>query len=135
MTCSPEVLTVQFPHRGSHGPGSSNWWINLPRNEEIGLVDQRVWFFQGSLMSRRMLIYGAQQLSFRCRKRHIFEEGSWTDLEEEDDRYPLSFLAQYQPPGWRELQRSVNRTEVQCLQGSNSFSLVRPDSKLFSSQL
>ena len=49
-------------------------------------------------MSRRMLIYDAQQLSFRCRKYHISEDGSWTDLLEEDDRYPLSFLTQYQPP-------------------------------------
>jgi Heterokaryon incompatibility protein (HET) len=97
-TCSPEVPAVQFPYKGSYCPRSSYCWINLPRNEEIGPVDKRAWRFQENLLSRRMLIYDAQQLSFRGRKHHIFEDGSWTDLEENDDWYTLSFLALYQPP-------------------------------------
>ena len=71
----------------------------MRRNYKIGPTDYRAWCFQEGLIARRMLIFGEQQLSFRCRERHVFEDGSWRAISDaDDDWYCLSFLSQYLPP-------------------------------------
>ena len=67
--------------------------IDLPRSREIGPVTKRAWCFQEAKISRRRLIYGVGQLSFRCRDHHVFEDGHWKSLAEADPWYDSSFLA------------------------------------------
>lgn len=93
----PMVQEPQLPYR-SPGKQDSEFGISLPRNYDIGPTDERAWCYQESLMGRRMIIYGEQQLSFRCRERVEYEDGCCQLIQEADGWYNLSFLTQYPSP-------------------------------------
>jgi len=63
-------------------PGSLRWasqlgsvFACLPSSGMTGPLEKRAWTFQESFLSRRTLVYGEQQLSFKCQTRHIWEDG------------------------------------------------------------
>lgn len=82
---------IQLPYRCEGDLDFTTCSIILPRNDEIGPLHTRAWCYQELLMARRMIIYGEQQLSFRCRERHEFEDGTCNFLGKEDSWYNLLF--------------------------------------------
>jgi Heterokaryon incompatibility protein (HET) len=66
--------------------------VGPTRKHLNGPIDERGWCFQESLLSRRMIIYGKEQLSFCCRDYHNFEDGKRDSLESSDEWYNLSVL-------------------------------------------
>lgn len=48
----------------------------LPSSKEVGPLETRAWTFQESILTRRMLLYGREQISFRCLERQTFENGT-----------------------------------------------------------
>lgn len=91
------VPEAQLPYRSPEKPDSA-CWINLSRNYDIGPTNNRAWCYQESLIARRMIIYGEQQLSFRCCERFEYEDGRYQLIGESDGWYNLSFLAQNPSP-------------------------------------
>jgi hypothetical protein len=66
-------------------------FLALNRSTHSGPVDERAWCFQGSVLSRRMIVYGMQQLSFKCRHISWYEDGSYTRYKwSKGGRYDLS---------------------------------------------
>ncbi|KAI8950437.1 heterokaryon incompatibility protein-domain-containing protein [Xylaria longipes] len=49
----------------------------------------RSWYFQESVLSRRMISYNKEQLSFKCREREDFEDGHWDFHGRYDGWYDL----------------------------------------------
>lgn len=88
----PSVPDARLQYQ-SRVAGITHCRIALMRNHLIGPTDNDSWCLQEFLMARRMLIYGEQQLSFRCRKLHQFEDGDCQFIGIDDDWYDLSFLA------------------------------------------
>jgi hypothetical protein len=59
-----------------HGPASSNTLtVDLCRNQKIGPVSGRGWCFQEKKLSRRAVVFGEQQLIFRCTTEKVLENG------------------------------------------------------------
>ncbi len=82
---------VQVPYLSADRPDLKTCCIGRPRNHRVGPTTGRGWCYQEVLMSRRMIIYGEQQLSFRCRERHDFEDGHFEFVGASDDWYDLAF--------------------------------------------
>jgi hypothetical protein len=95
-TYKPTVSAEVLPYR-SNGIHEANCSVILNRNHLVGPTNDRGWCFQEASMARRMLVYGEQQLSFRCRQRHNFEDGYSEVIEWRDDWYNPSFLCYYNP--------------------------------------
>lgn len=51
-------------------------FVCLPPSKDIGPLETRAWTFQEKILSRRELLYGQEQFSFRCLERQIFENGT-----------------------------------------------------------
>ncbi|MCJ1466959.1 hypothetical protein MMC07_005581 [Pseudocyphellaria aurata] len=51
-------------------------FVCLPPSKAIGPLETRAWTFQEKILSRRELLYGHEQISFRCLERQIFENGT-----------------------------------------------------------
>lgn len=49
-------------------------FATLPRSHAVGPVRSRGWCFQEDLLSHRCLVYGEQQVFFRCEERTIYED-------------------------------------------------------------
>ncbi|KAF4438212.1 hypothetical protein FACUT_5077 [Fusarium acutatum] len=73
---SPVEAACQVPYQCAEGNEEASCWLNLPRERSVGPTTERAWCYQESLMARRMIIYGQQQLIFRCREREEFEDGA-----------------------------------------------------------
>ncbi|KAI0415448.1 heterokaryon incompatibility protein-domain-containing protein [Xylaria grammica] len=50
--------------------------LSLPRSSRYGPVSDRGWCFQESLLSSRALVFGEEQLWFKCQQLEIHEDGS-----------------------------------------------------------
>ncbi|KAI1422289.1 heterokaryon incompatibility protein-domain-containing protein [Xylaria sp. FL1777] len=50
-------------------------WIALPRSARYGPVSERGWCFQEAMLSRRALVFGEEQLAFRCQELEVREDG------------------------------------------------------------
>ncbi|KAL7928817.1 heterokaryon incompatibility protein domain-containing protein [Trichoderma chlorosporum] len=61
-------------------------YVSLQRSHRIGPVDRRAWCFQESVLSRRMIVYGEEQLSFKCRTRLDYEDGGYTVYQLSQER-------------------------------------------------
>ncbi|KAK3176098.1 hypothetical protein OEA41_007420 [Lepraria neglecta] len=94
MSATSSALLAQLPYSSWDGMKTC-CFIGRLRNRIIGPVSDRAWCFQEALISRRMIIYGEQQLSFRCRERHDFEDGHWESVGPRDAWYNYSFLARH----------------------------------------
>lgn len=57
------------------GVDTSGLFVCLPRHGRHGPVSDRAWCFQELHLSRRSLLYGEEQLMFRCREQLLFENG------------------------------------------------------------
>jgi hypothetical protein len=88
-TFIPVVQPAQISVSSPSNQVADQCWFSFPRARTIGIAGTRGWCFQEALMSRRMIIYGEQQLSFRCRENHYFEDGH-VDPIENDFWYDLS---------------------------------------------
>ncbi|KAI9799979.1 MAG: hypothetical protein M1833_003508 [Piccolia ochrophora] len=82
---------AQVPYRSIERPDLKTCWIGLPRHRRTGPTSDRGSCYQEALMSRRMIIYGEQQLSFRCRERHDFEDGHFEFVGASNDWFHLGF--------------------------------------------
>lgn len=51
-------------------------FVCLPSSKAIGPLETRAWTFQEKILTRRELLYGQEQISFRCLERHIYENGT-----------------------------------------------------------
>lgn len=47
----------------------------LPSSEDVGPLEKRAWTYQESILSRRTLVYGKEQLMFRCEQARFNEAG------------------------------------------------------------
>ncbi|RWA10454.1 hypothetical protein EKO27_g4648 [Xylaria grammica] len=68
---------------------STDLWLGLKRSRDIGPTDQRAWCFQESILSRRIISYNKEQLSFKCREREDHEDGHWNFHGRYDGWYDL----------------------------------------------
>ncbi|KAH9993139.1 heterokaryon incompatibility protein-domain-containing protein [Xylariaceae sp. FL0662B] len=88
---SPPPSRIPYSILHTDTPNEAYCYIHLPRSRVTGPVDKRAWCFQESLLSRRMIIYGEEQLSFQCRERKDHEDGSYDNFKRGvGDRYDLS---------------------------------------------
>jgi len=55
-------------------PAQGELFVALPRSRAVGPVETRGWCFQEAVLSRRAIVYGAEQLMFRCRTGTIAED-------------------------------------------------------------
>jgi hypothetical protein len=81
-TYIPSVGPLALPYQGT---GICE--ISLIRNHNFGPSMNRGWCFQEALLSRRMIVYGEQQLIFKCRERREFEDGHSDKLTAEQDEW------------------------------------------------
>ncbi|KAK5270847.1 hypothetical protein LTR96_004125 [Exophiala xenobiotica] len=66
-------------------------YVTLPRNLDRGRVEDRAWCFQESILSRRSIVYGVEQLSFQCQEGLFCEDGTVALREaNKEGRYILS---------------------------------------------
>ena len=56
-------------------------YVGPKRSIDPGAVDKRAWCFQESILSRRMIIFGEEQLSFKCQVFEQFEDGSAREIK------------------------------------------------------
>ncbi|KAI5927180.1 heterokaryon incompatibility protein-domain-containing protein [Camillea tinctor] len=90
----------EIPYSRPHAdiPSGACCYLTLRRSKATGPVDQRAWCFQESVLSRRMIIYGEQQLSFRCRQCIVYEDGDFHIYRwGASGRYDLSYDALLDP--------------------------------------
>ncbi|GAP82945.2 putative heterokaryon incompatibility protein [Rosellinia necatrix] len=50
-------------------------WVSLPRLCDDGPVSKRGWCYQEAVLSSRALVFGVEQLHFRCQELEISEDG------------------------------------------------------------
>ncbi|KAK5994163.1 hypothetical protein PT974_07604 [Cladobotryum mycophilum] len=74
---SPSHSSLSYSRPNTIMPEGSNCYVSLQRSHRIGPVDKRAWCFQESVLSRRMVIYGEEQLIFKCRTRTDYEDGGY----------------------------------------------------------
>ncbi|KAI1172715.1 heterokaryon incompatibility protein-domain-containing protein [Nemania sp. FL0916] len=55
-------------------------WLSLPRKYDRGPVSDRAWCLQEELLSPRALVFGTEQLRFKCQELEIYENGSTKSL-------------------------------------------------------
>lgn len=55
-------------------------YATLKRSADPGPIQSRAWCFQERALSNQMIVWGAEQLSFRCMVRNVFEDGG-TEVE------------------------------------------------------
>ncbi|KAI0595421.1 heterokaryon incompatibility protein-domain-containing protein [Biscogniauxia sp. FL1348] len=98
-TAEPSI-TCRIPYNRPHAdiPSDAYCYLTLRRSKVAGPVDKRAWCFQESVLSRRMIVYGEAQLSFKCRQSIVHEDGnfhiySWG----KGGRYDLSYDALSDP--------------------------------------
>ncbi|EXJ76898.1 hypothetical protein A1O3_10055 [Capronia epimyces CBS 606.96] len=73
-------------------------YISLPRSLDRGRVEDRAWCFQESVLSRRGIVYGAEQLIFECQEGTFYEDGTITLREAtQEGRYILGELWKTEP--------------------------------------
>ncbi|KIW49260.1 hypothetical protein PV05_10954 [Exophiala xenobiotica] len=66
-------------------------YVTLPRSLDRGRVEDRAWCFQESILSRRSIVYGVEQLSFQCQEGLFCEDGTIRLKEaNQEGRYILS---------------------------------------------
>lgn len=58
-------------------------FVCLPPSHTIGPLVTRAWTYQESVLTRRELLYGQEQFSFRCLERQISENGRSVILEQQ----------------------------------------------------
>ncbi|KAI0162346.1 hypothetical protein GGR57DRAFT_517678 [Xylariaceae sp. FL1272] len=68
-------------------PGGRNeiCYLGAERSQEVGATDPRAWCFRESLLSRRMLMFGPEQLMFRCCECMEFEDGKHRPLGDKNE--------------------------------------------------
>ncbi len=69
---------LRYSRPGTTVPDDSYCFVALQRSQATGPVDRRAWCFQESTLARRMVVYGEQQLGFKCRQRSDWEDGGYT---------------------------------------------------------
>ncbi|OCL03857.1 HET-domain-containing protein [Glonium stellatum] len=74
--------------------------LNLDGKSNIAPLSQRGWAFQESLLSRRVLHFGKNQLGWKCVSRHTSEDGV-LDLAETDMKLPVRFSGAATPVSLR----------------------------------
>ncbi|RYC66019.1 hypothetical protein CHU98_g224 [Xylaria longipes] len=79
---SPAVIRCELP-----GAKTDVCLVGVERSQDVGATDARVWCFQESILSRRMLVFGTEQLSFRCRECVDFEDGRSRPCGDEKEWY------------------------------------------------
>ncbi|KAF4980558.1 hypothetical protein FZEAL_3453 [Fusarium zealandicum] len=67
-------------------------FVGLRRSRMLGPVDSRGWCLQEKLLSRRMIIFGRDQLKFKCQSCSVYEDGSTETLRADVDLHSL-FIA------------------------------------------
>jgi hypothetical protein len=82
-TLIPIVQPAQIPVPSLDNQPTDKCWFSFPRTRTIGITDTRGWCFQEALFSRRMIIYGEEQLSFRCHENHYFEDGHVVTIQKD----------------------------------------------------
>ena len=97
-TYVPKAEPVQLPYQLANPPEQDKCYISLERNYEYGPTSQRAWCFQEEFVSRRILTYGEQQLSFRCRERKNFEDGGLQLVKKVNDEDTLSRVGGHDLP-------------------------------------
>lgn len=75
---SPCPLPLEPP---TEGVDNSGLFVCLPRLKTHGPVSDRAWCFQELHLSRRFLVYGEEQLIFRCREQSLLEDGGTNDSQ------------------------------------------------------
>lgn len=103
-TYAAGVPAAAIPYQSSNSPSPASCWVGPRRNHEIGPANERGWCYQEALVARRMIVYGSQQLSFRCQEAIEFEDGHHQWFAGRADWYDLSSLfrgkpAEYLEPG------------------------------------
>ena len=58
-------------------------FVCLPPSHSVGPLVTRAWTYQESVLTRRELLYGQEQISFRCLERRISENGTSVILEQQ----------------------------------------------------
>jgi hypothetical protein len=74
--------------------------VGLDGRRNIAPLAQRGWAFQESLLSRRVLHFGRNQLGWKCITRHTSEDGT-RDSFDADLKLPVSFAGSAIPVGLR----------------------------------
>ncbi|KAI1495105.1 hypothetical protein F5X96DRAFT_688162 [Biscogniauxia mediterranea] len=93
-------ITCKIPYHRPHAdiPSDAYCHLTLRRSTVAGPVDKRAWCFQESVLSRRMIVYGEAQLSFKCRQSIVHEDGSFHIYSwGKGGRYDLSYDALSDP--------------------------------------
>ncbi len=72
-SCPSSTVWVQWPGQ----PGPAECSAGKMRSRTIGPILDRGWCFQESIMSRREISYGEEQIRFSCSVGMSFEDGQW----------------------------------------------------------
>lgn len=87
---SPPVPPIPLLFR-SQGTTWAPCYISLGRAATTGPVDKRAWCFQEKMLSRRMIVYGEQEVFFNCREGTEFEDcAPILDRRDRDGWFQLS---------------------------------------------
>ncbi|KAF2143125.1 uncharacterized protein K452DRAFT_247513 [Aplosporella prunicola CBS 121167] len=92
LVSEPDIPSVPMPysHPMVETEETPYCHVGLSRLPDIGPVNDRAWCFQESVLSRRMMIFGKEQLSFKCREHSQFENGAYYHYKwGEGGRYDL----------------------------------------------
>ncbi|KAI0871543.1 heterokaryon incompatibility protein-domain-containing protein [Hypoxylon argillaceum] len=85
---------------GETGTGmGGELWVALPRKTEEGPVSERGWCLQEALLSPRALVFGTEQLHFRCQELHVWEGGTKARSPFSQIRNPQDARYSGTPPG------------------------------------
>ncbi|RWA10463.1 hypothetical protein EKO27_g4650 [Xylaria grammica] len=78
-TFQPKLPPASIPYSTLYGKTEDGalCYLSLPRTHRPGPVDTRAWCFQELMLSRRMVIYGDEQMGFNCRERSNWEDGAY----------------------------------------------------------
>ncbi|KAI1327988.1 heterokaryon incompatibility protein-domain-containing protein [Xylariaceae sp. FL0255] len=77
----PQVEPVALPFYDPPAPSDRDGsayeiWASLPRRRADGAVSNRGWCFQEAVLCSRALLFGTEQLNFRCREFDVWEDGT-----------------------------------------------------------
>ena len=87
-----QTISALKPYRMEYDPSTpppasqSECYISLPRSHNIGPLQERAWCFQKGILSRRSLVYGADQISLQCQQRVYWEDGHAEEVPANSDR-------------------------------------------------
>ncbi|KAI2621817.1 heterokaryon incompatibility protein-domain-containing protein [Hypoxylon sp. NC1633] len=79
---APSAVKCELP-----GGKTDACLLGIERSQDVGATDTRAWCFQEAILSRRMLIFGTEQLSFRCRECIYFEDGKFRACGDRNEWY------------------------------------------------